>query len=365
MHAKNAPVFSERAGDAARSILHAIARAIARFHRDERGQAMTEAAIVLPIFVTTIAMTLELCVLATVKSVVNFGAYSACRAGIVHNGDPEWMVFAASLALSPVTQSNILPAKVGTQSYRTYGTWEWEGPKDRREAGDGKAAVSYSGGSFIDSGAGGRGLGRTLNLVAGTGIALLQFNKAYSTAEYFMLDAVDISGLLASVTSISSLDDILNIIDTVQGLVDSFDKPINRLQVLVADPPDSTTVAAETGTFTGLFEFAESDVAALGTTTDDLMTETGATKTGINFIDIRSGRNKSLRFRVRLIHRHMLIFPFLRGIYGNVLERRDEQGTSLSDEEQSVVTLGTSLGMVEITGDAVMQMQSNLTLADD
>jgi hypothetical protein len=151
--------------------------------------------------------------------------------------------------------------------------------------------------------------------------------------------------------------------------------PINSVQILRADPADDHTVVVETGNMTNPFSWVTRDsdnkasnasiTTALttlasslpGSKKSNLLTEKGNSKEGIDFVDVRAGRNKSLRLRVQFVHRHFLMFPFLRAVYMNVMERR-----AVSTQEEDVVRHARAMGVVQLVGVCVMQMQSNLTL---
>jgi hypothetical protein len=55
--------------------------------RSEEGQAVVEAAIVLPAVVLLILMTLQLAMLQQARLLADYAAFAAARTGIVHNGD--------------------------------------------------------------------------------------------------------------------------------------------------------------------------------------------------------------------------------------------------------------------------------------
>ena len=69
--------------------------------RGEEGQALVEAALVLPSMVLLLLGTLQLTLLQQARLLADYAAFAAARAGVVMNGDPEKMREAASLALLP------------------------------------------------------------------------------------------------------------------------------------------------------------------------------------------------------------------------------------------------------------------------
>jgi hypothetical protein len=69
--------------------------------RGEGGQAMVEAALVLPSFVLLLLGAVQLAQLQQARILADSAAFAAARAGIVMNGDPGKMREAATLALLP------------------------------------------------------------------------------------------------------------------------------------------------------------------------------------------------------------------------------------------------------------------------
>jgi hypothetical protein len=69
----------------------------------EEGQAMVEAALVLPAIVFLILASLQLTQLQQARVLADYAAFAAARAGIVMNGDPARMLSAATLAVLPAT----------------------------------------------------------------------------------------------------------------------------------------------------------------------------------------------------------------------------------------------------------------------
>lgn len=79
---------------------------IQRFLKREDGQAVVEAAITMPIFLFLLCGIIELSYMFIVQAMVDYAAYCAARTGIVRNGDPDMMKWAAAGALAPVTQTS-------------------------------------------------------------------------------------------------------------------------------------------------------------------------------------------------------------------------------------------------------------------
>ncbi len=283
-----------------------------RVHHDTGGQAMTEAALIMPLYITTVAMTLELCVLATVKSMVDYAAYAGCRAGIVHNADQDYMETAAAMALSPVTQSvlvSLLP---------------WPDKADNITFGT-----------------------RIGKFAAQAVAAKSQFNSTISAAEYLysgLKEGVNID--IPSPPTSLDLDKLDQFATDMQialaspGVLTSL-PAINQLQVL--DPNTSAVV---------------SQPSDLGSTSSGLFTESGGSETGIDFGAVDSGSNTNLQLRVRVIHQHRLMFPFLKMVYHHILR---QGGAQTSDAETMRAKV---MGYVEISGDCIMRMQSNLTMKE-
>src|SRR5215468_490988 len=69
--------------------------------RSERGQAVAEAALVLPAMVFLLLLTIQLTQLQRARILAEAAAFAAARAGIVLNGDPARMLEAATLAVLP------------------------------------------------------------------------------------------------------------------------------------------------------------------------------------------------------------------------------------------------------------------------
>src|SRR4051812_23466639 len=69
--------------------------------RGEQGQAIVEAAFVLPAMVFLLLLAVQLTQLQRARILADSAAFAAARAGIVMNGDPSSMEAAATLALLP------------------------------------------------------------------------------------------------------------------------------------------------------------------------------------------------------------------------------------------------------------------------
>jgi hypothetical protein len=62
-----------------------------RFLKDNTAQALVESAIVLPMFLTIVFAILQLALIFNARFLLNYAAYSACRIGIVRNGNVDQM----------------------------------------------------------------------------------------------------------------------------------------------------------------------------------------------------------------------------------------------------------------------------------
>ena len=69
--------------------------------RSENGQALAEAAIVLPTMVVVLLLAVQLTQLQRARILAESAAFAAARTGIVMNGDPDRMAEAATLAVLP------------------------------------------------------------------------------------------------------------------------------------------------------------------------------------------------------------------------------------------------------------------------
>src|SRR5205814_9199466 len=69
--------------------------------RGESGQAIVEAAFVLPAMIFLILCAIQLAQIQQARLLAEYAAFNAARAGIVHSGDPEVMHRAALLSVLP------------------------------------------------------------------------------------------------------------------------------------------------------------------------------------------------------------------------------------------------------------------------
>src|ERR1700694_4748601 len=69
--------------------------------RSEAGQAIAEAAIVLPAMVFLLLVAVQLTQLQRARILADLAAFAAARTGIVMNGNPDKMQQAATLAILP------------------------------------------------------------------------------------------------------------------------------------------------------------------------------------------------------------------------------------------------------------------------
>ncbi|HET7785741.1 MAG TPA: TadE/TadG family type IV pilus assembly protein [Myxococcales bacterium] len=70
------------------------------FEREE-GQAVVEAALVLPAMIFLLLLTIQLTQLQRARILADYAAFAAARTGIVYNGDPDKMKDAATMAILP------------------------------------------------------------------------------------------------------------------------------------------------------------------------------------------------------------------------------------------------------------------------
>lgn len=78
--------------------------------RESRGNAVVEAAIVLPLWILLLLCTVQLALLGRARLLAEYAAYRAARAGILGNGDPERMQRAAIHALRSTACPSRFPA---------------------------------------------------------------------------------------------------------------------------------------------------------------------------------------------------------------------------------------------------------------
>jgi len=77
-------------------------RLFKKFRRRETGAAAAETAITIMTFLIVILGIIQLTLMINARLLVNYAAYCAVRAGIVHNGDQHRMEQAAAVALTPL-----------------------------------------------------------------------------------------------------------------------------------------------------------------------------------------------------------------------------------------------------------------------
>ena len=75
---------------------------LTRLKKCEKGQALAETAITIMFFLLIVLGIIQLSMVMNAKFLVNYAAYCAARAGIVHNGDQGKMKQAAAFALTPL-----------------------------------------------------------------------------------------------------------------------------------------------------------------------------------------------------------------------------------------------------------------------
>jgi hypothetical protein len=80
---------------------------------NQRGQALTESVIILPIMVFMLFGMWQLMLLQHARVMVEYAAHNACRAGIVNNGDPYPMKQAALISVLPLFGRTDNPRDLG------------------------------------------------------------------------------------------------------------------------------------------------------------------------------------------------------------------------------------------------------------
>lgn len=88
-------------------------KCLAKIHHNETGAAIAETAITIPTFLIVILGIIQLTLVINAKLLVNYAAYCAARAGIVHNGDLNKMNQAAAVALTPLFTGSKNPFSSG------------------------------------------------------------------------------------------------------------------------------------------------------------------------------------------------------------------------------------------------------------
>jgi len=80
--------------------------------RDERGQAMVESAIIIPMYVFLILGLLQLGLIHQARLMTKYAAYKAVRAGALHSADNDAMRETALWALMPLISKNVSDVEV-------------------------------------------------------------------------------------------------------------------------------------------------------------------------------------------------------------------------------------------------------------
>lgn len=89
-----------------------IVTTLKKLNSSEPGQALAETAITIMLFLIIILGIIQLSMIMNAKLLVNYAAYCATRAGIVHNGNMEKMHQAAAVALAPLFTRSSSPTKL-------------------------------------------------------------------------------------------------------------------------------------------------------------------------------------------------------------------------------------------------------------
>ncbi len=84
------------------------------FKKNENGQVLVEAAIVMPLMVFFTLGIMQMTMMQQAKIMTDYAAYAAARSGVVNNADPDSMAAAANIA--------VLPTRARTNSLRTLAT---------------------------------------------------------------------------------------------------------------------------------------------------------------------------------------------------------------------------------------------------
>jgi len=98
-----------------RSLTLSLAWALARrrLHRDERGQAVVESAIVIPLMTFLILGMIQLVMIQHARIMTEYAAFNAARAGIVWNADKIIMESAAIISLLPTYEGLFKQSDLG------------------------------------------------------------------------------------------------------------------------------------------------------------------------------------------------------------------------------------------------------------
>lgn len=290
---------------------------------DDSGQAMVESAIIFPLYIAVICVIIETAMLANAYFVTDYAAYCAARAGIVHMGDLEPMMIAASVALGPITgtATGLNPRSANTSSP----------------------------------------LGNSaLTLLLASAAAFLQFNEAASIVEYTASSLSDFEfelkgdlehgfyakmprGLHAAL--VRNREEEIGPESTIQDKYLS----INQLMVLqLNNDSDGSGGLLDNPQY-------ERREALPGKETVAILDEEGNASSdgGYRFvIDTAANTVKRSRLRIQVSHFHSFMFPFLPWILS--LIARGGPGVS-NDDVDSLLA-----GRIVVRGFCTMRMQSNL-----
>ena len=107
----------------------------------ESGQALVEAALVLPAMVFLVLMILQLTMVQHARIMTDYAAFAAARAGVVFNAEPEAMREAAAIALLPTTGRTDTMASFAATRARMLGTGQLPSPELARRSAFGLPLV--------------------------------------------------------------------------------------------------------------------------------------------------------------------------------------------------------------------------------
>jgi len=79
-----------------------------KLKKTEKGQAVVEFAIAFPLLLLFILGILQISLIIHAYSTVNYAAFYACRSGIVHNANDNYIKLAASTACIPISGNIVL-----------------------------------------------------------------------------------------------------------------------------------------------------------------------------------------------------------------------------------------------------------------
>ncbi|MEK7484979.1 MAG: TadE/TadG family type IV pilus assembly protein [Planctomycetota bacterium] len=288
---------------------------------DDSGQAMVETAIIFPLYIAVICVIMETAVLANAYFMTDYAAYCAARAGIVHMGNLEPMMIAASVALGPIT-----------------GTASGLNPRSMN-----------SGTPLLNSAA---------TLLTSSAMAFLHFNEVASVAEYTLSSLADpgvsLEGDLEHGIYVKSPRGIHAAIvrkreDSIGADSTIEDKYLSINQIMVLKLNNASDGS---GSLTDPPQFERREDLP-GKETVSILDEEGNSSTGgyrYN-IDTAVGTVKKNRMRVEISHFHTFMFPSLPWILS--LIARGGPGVS-NDDVNSLLA-----GRIVVRGFCTMRMQSN------